>query len=77
MPWRPVLDTQLLRQHGEAALRGIPEQTPLGRLGEPEDIAGVIAGLCSGEYAWINGQNIFANGGPSESKAPELRSGGF
>jgi len=60
-----AVDTQLLRQHGEAALHGIPEQTPLGRLGQPEDIAGVIAGLCSGESAWINGQNIFANGGMS------------
>ena len=45
--------------------RGIPEQTPLGRLGQPEDIAGVIAGLCAGASAWINGQNIFANGGMS------------
>jgi 3-oxoacyl-[acyl-carrier protein] reductase len=60
-----AVDTQLLRQHGEAALRGIPEQTPLRRLGQPEDIAGVIAGLCSNDNAWINGQNIFANGGLS------------
>ncbi len=58
-----AVDTQLLRQHGEAALRGIPEQTPLGRLGLPEDIAGVIALLCSQDGAWIDGQNVFANGG--------------
>lgn len=58
-----AVDTQLLRQHGEAALRGIPEQTPMRRLGRPEDIAGVIATLCSQEGAWIDGQTIFANGG--------------
>ncbi|MDS7594289.1 SDR family oxidoreductase [Agrobacterium tumefaciens] len=58
-----AVDTQLLRQHGEEALRGIPEATPLGRLGQPEDIANVIGLLCSQDGAWINGQNIFANGG--------------
>jgi 3-oxoacyl-[acyl-carrier protein] reductase len=58
-----AVDTQLLRQHGEAALRGIPEQTPLRRLGRPEDIANVIASLCSQDGTWIDGQTIFANGG--------------
>ncbi|MEO9337150.1 SDR family oxidoreductase [Mesorhizobium sp. SB112] len=58
-----AVDTQLLRQHGEEALRGIPEQTPLGRLGLPDDIANVIALLCSQNGAWIDGQNVFANGG--------------
>ncbi|MDX3925470.1 MAG: SDR family oxidoreductase [Shinella sp.] len=60
-----AVDTQLLRQHGEAVLAGIPEATPLRRLGEPEDIANVIAALCSQDGAWINGHNIFANGGLS------------
>lgn len=58
-----AVDTQLLRQHGEEALRGIPEQTPLGRLGLPEDIAATIALLCSPDGAWVNGQNVFSNGG--------------
>lgn len=58
-----AVDTQLLRQHGEDALRGIPEATPLRRLGQPDDIANVIALLCSHEGAWIDGQNVFANGG--------------
>jgi len=56
-------DTRLLRQHGDAALAGIPAQTPLGRLGLPEDIADVIAGLCAEGGHWINGQVVFANGG--------------
>ncbi|WP_368517965.1 SDR family oxidoreductase [Rhizobium sp.] len=58
-----AVDTQLLRQHGEDALRGIPEATPLRRLGQPEDIANVIGLLCSQDGAWIDGQNVFANGG--------------
>jgi 3-oxoacyl-[acyl-carrier protein] reductase len=35
----------------------------LGRMGEPEDIAGVVAFLASEEGAWINGQQIIVNGG--------------
>lgn len=58
-----AVDTQLLRQHGDEALRGIPAMTPLGRLGQPEDIARVIAALCAQDGAWITGQNVFANGG--------------
>jgi 3-oxoacyl-[acyl-carrier protein] reductase len=35
----------------------------LGRLGQPEDIANVVAFLASDQGAWITGQNIRANGG--------------
>lgn len=58
-----AVDTQLLRQHGDAALAGIPAMTPHGRIGLPEDIASVIATLCTEDAAWIHGQVIFANGG--------------
>jgi len=37
--------------------------TPLGRLGEVEDIARVVAFLVSEEAAWITGQSIGVNGG--------------
>lgn len=60
-----AVDTQLLRQHGEEALRGIPERTPLRRFGQPDDIASVIAALCSQDGTWLNGHNVFANGGLS------------
>lgn len=60
-----AVDTQLLRQHGEEALRGIPSQTPLRRIGLPDDIANVIAALCSRDGAWIDGQVVYANGGIS------------
>ncbi|QDL93222.1 SDR family oxidoreductase [Paroceanicella profunda] len=58
-----AVDTRLLRQHGEEALAGIPEATPLGRLGRPEDIADVIAMLCSEGGGWVNGETVYANGG--------------
>ncbi len=37
--------------------------TPLGRLGQPEDIADVVLLLCSEEGRWITAQNIMASGG--------------
>jgi 3-oxoacyl-[acyl-carrier protein] reductase len=40
------------------------EQTPLGRIGEPEDIAGVIAFLCSEDASYVSGQVIYVRGGP-------------
>jgi acetoacetyl-CoA reductase len=38
-------------------------QIPLGRLGKPEEIAGLIIYLCSEEAAFVNGANIAINGG--------------
>ena len=38
------------------------QRTPLGRLGEPSDIANVIAALCARDGHWISGQTVEANG---------------
>ncbi|MBV7538351.1 SDR family oxidoreductase [Duganella sp. sic0402] len=38
-------------------------QTALGRVGEPEDVARVIAGLLGGDSGWINAQTIEVAGG--------------
>lgn len=38
-------------------------QTALGRVGEPEDVARVIAMLLSEEGAWINAQTLEVSGG--------------
>jgi len=36
---------------------------PLGRLGRPEDIAGVVSFLAGPAGRWVNGQVVYANGG--------------
>ena len=37
--------------------------TPLGRFGQPDDIARVAVFLASDEAGWLTGENIFAGGG--------------
>ena len=41
------------------------EKTALGRLGQPEDIAAVVAFLASDDSRWVTGQTIVASGGLS------------
>lgn len=41
----------------------IANLTALGRVGEAEDISGIVAFLCTEDAAWINGQRIEASGG--------------
>ncbi len=49
----------------DAARDVVPQATPLGRLGQPEDIADVVAFVVSEEARWITGQIIGVNGGMS------------
>nr|WP_320196582.1 SDR family oxidoreductase [Agrobacterium rosae]MDX8316115.1 SDR family oxidoreductase [Agrobacterium rosae] len=49
-----------LNDEFEALLAG---QTALGRVGEPEEVGGVIASLLFDENRWINAQNIEVSGG--------------
>lgn len=41
----------------------IVPQIPVGRLGKPEEVAGLVVYLCSEEAAFITGANIAINGG--------------
>lgn len=41
----------------------IASQTSLGRVGQPDDIGGVIAALLSDDNRWVNAQRIEASGG--------------
>jgi 3-oxoacyl-[acyl-carrier protein] reductase len=57
-------DTDLLRGTNSAAvLEQVVKWTPLGRLGQPADIADVVALLASPDARWITGQIIGASGG--------------
>jgi 3-oxoacyl-[acyl-carrier protein] reductase len=38
-------------------------QTPLGRVGQPDDIAGVAVFLASDDARWLTGEKIIASGG--------------
>ena len=40
-----------------------PQEIPLGRLGTPDDIAGVVAFLCGPDGGYITGQSIHVDGG--------------
>lgn len=44
-------------------LRGRGKKIPLGRIGQPEDIAGVVAFLLSADAAYMTGQAVAVNGG--------------
>jgi 3-oxoacyl-[acyl-carrier protein] reductase len=48
----------------EAFKQGAASQIPLRRVGQPEDIASVIAFLCSDEASFVSGQTIYVRGGP-------------
>jgi NAD(P)-dependent dehydrogenase (short-subunit alcohol dehydrogenase family) len=47
----------------DAARRKILSRTPLGRLGEPEEVAAVAAFLASDDASYLTGQTIYPDGG--------------
>jgi 3-oxoacyl-[acyl-carrier protein] reductase len=48
----------------EAMKQEVAARTPLRRVGQPEDVANVIAFLCSDEASYVSGQVIYIAGGP-------------
>lgn len=58
-----VINTDMVQVLGQETLRDLAEQTPLGRLGTPEDIAHAVAFLASDKASFITGQVLGADGG--------------
>ena len=52
--------------------RRFAEQKPLGRLGEPEDIAAGVRYLAGPESSWVTGQSFAIEGGNELRRAPDM-----
>ena len=59
----PVATELFLTGKSEELIQRLTNDIPLGRLGQPDDIARVVSFLASPESGWINGQVVKANGG--------------
>jgi 3-oxoacyl-[acyl-carrier protein] reductase len=59
----PVATDLFLNGKTEEQIAQFSKMPPLERLGQPDDIAGVVAFLAGKDGAWVNGQVLRANGG--------------
>ena len=57
------IETDMTSSLPDAAREGILTQTPLGRIGKPEEVAAAVLFLASDEAAYITGQVLRVNGG--------------
>mgnify|MGYP001203904475 CR=1 FL=1 len=55
--------TQMTEKLPQEVAEQVLKQIPLGRLGEPEDIAGLVTFLCSDSASYITGQVLVVDGG--------------
>ena len=55
--------TDMLREYDGATLAALAEETPLGRLGMPEDVAAMLLWLASDGAGFVTGQVVGVNGG--------------
>lgn len=58
-----VVMTDMMKDFSEETLRELSEETPLGKLGTPKEIADAVAFLCSDRASFITGQILGVNGG--------------
>ena len=54
------IDTSILSPGTEKIVK---EQIPMGRVGEPEEVAEAIYFLCSDASSYVNGTELHINGG--------------
>lgn len=59
----PVATELFVTGKTEAQIEQLRKQSPLERLGEPEDISNVVSFLAGPDGGWVNGQIVCANGG--------------
>jgi 3-oxoacyl-[acyl-carrier protein] reductase len=59
----PVETELFMTGKSEELVQNIIRNIPLGRLGQPDDIASVVSFLASTESGWVNGQVLRTNGG--------------
>lgn len=59
----PIATSLFLDGKTEEQIQAFAKMPPLQRLGQPEDIACVVAFLASPDAGWVNGQILRANGG--------------
>lgn len=59
----PVATSLFLEGKTDEQIQGYAKMPPLERLGEPEDIAGVVSFLAGPDGGWVNAQVLRANGG--------------
>jgi 3-oxoacyl-[acyl-carrier protein] reductase len=57
------IETDMTRDLGEDLRKKLLERIPLQRLGQPEDVAGVVSFLCSPAANYITGQILTVDGG--------------
>lgn len=58
-----VILTDMTSHFDEDTMNTLKDETPLGRIGTPEDIAGAVSFLASSEADFITGQDLAVNGG--------------
>jgi len=58
-----LIDTEMARVLPEEAYRRVVAETPMGRVGRPEEVASVIRFLLSEDSAFMTGETVSASGG--------------
>lgn len=62
-PFPSVLTNASKCRTDNACIQLAAKWSPLGRVGEPEDVSRVVAFLCSQDGGWMNGQVLAIGGG--------------
>lgn len=58
-----AVETDMMKMLGREVCKSVAEETPVGRLGRPEEIADAVCFLASEKTAYITGQVLSVNGG--------------